>query len=388
MKFAHLGDCHLGGWRFPELQQLNMLSFSKAIDFCIKEKVEMVLIAGDLFDSAYPSIEVLKQTFAEFRRLSKANIPSFIIAGSHDYSVAGKTFLEVLEYAGFCINVFKSEEKNDKIILRPTIFKNFAIYGYPGKKSGLEIPELKKVVLEDAPGFFKILMLHTAIKEAISRLPIDSISISELPKADYYALAHLHINFCSKNVVYSSPIFPNNFEELEELQNGGFFIIDTNNFLNCKKVPIKLKDVLTVAVKVDNSLTATEKIISDLNKYNLKDKIVLLKLQGKLTNGKISDIRFNEIEEFAIKNEAYFFMRNISKLSFEELGIKIELKDVHEVEDNVIHEYFDKNPSKFSNKIPLMLKALTAEKQEDEKNTTFNERLFGELSKILEFDIK
>ena len=266
MKFAHLGDCHLGGWRFPEIQELNMQSFSQALDVCIKEKVDMVLIAGDLFDSAYPPIEILKKTFSEFKKLKESEIPCFLIAGSHDYSASGKTFLDVLEHAGFCNNVTKIEERNDKLMLKPTIFQNYAIYGYPGKKAGLEIPDLKKVTFDDAPGFFKVFMLHTALKEAIGNLPIDSVSIKELPRADYYALGHLHIDFCNNNVEYSSPIFPNNFEELEELKYGSFYIIDFDKILRCRKVPIRLKEVLVVNIELDNSITATEKIIKELDK--------------------------------------------------------------------------------------------------------------------------
>ena len=63
MKFAHLGDCHLGGWKHPELKELNLKSFQYAIDKCIKYKVDFVLVTGDLFDSAYPSIETLKDSF-------------------------------------------------------------------------------------------------------------------------------------------------------------------------------------------------------------------------------------------------------------------------------------------------------------------------------------
>jgi DNA repair exonuclease SbcCD nuclease subunit len=135
MKFAHLGDCHLGGWRQPELQKLNLQSFQAALAICLKEKVDFILIAGDLFDTAYPSIDVLKFIFEEFRVIRQAQIPIFLIAGSHDYSASGKTFLEVLERAGFCENVTRFEERNDSLVLQPTIYKNVAIYGYPGKKS-------------------------------------------------------------------------------------------------------------------------------------------------------------------------------------------------------------------------------------------------------------
>ncbi len=390
MRFAHMGDCHLGGWRFPELQELNMQSFAYAIDFCIKDKVDIVLITGDLFDSAYPSIEILKRTFAEFKKLKESNIPCYLIAGSHDYSVSGKTFLEVLEHAGFCINTFKTEEKNEKIFLQPTIVKNFALYGYPGKKSSLEVEELRKTVLQDAPGFFRIFMLHTALKEAVGNMPIETISISELPKADYYALGHLHVDFIKPNICYSGPIYPNNFEELEELKHGQFYIVEVNggssaSNIKQNKISIKLKEVLSLQVTIENSLTATEKILSELNKNNMQDKIVLLRLAGKLNEGKMSDIRFNEIEQFAKDHGVFILVKSTSKLIFEEAEIKIESKDIHIVEENIISDYFEKNPSKFSDKIPSMLNALSIDKQEDEKNQTFQDRLIDELQRILNF---
>ena len=115
VKFAHIADVHLGGWKQQPLQDLNFKSFETAFEISIKEKVNFVLIAGDLFDTAYPPIETLKRTFLEFRKLKDAKIPCFIIAGSHDYSVSGKTFLDVLEKAGFFKNVAIFEEKNGKI---------------------------------------------------------------------------------------------------------------------------------------------------------------------------------------------------------------------------------------------------------------------------------
>jgi DNA repair exonuclease SbcCD nuclease subunit len=152
MRFGHIGDCHLGGWREPEMLNLNTLSFQHAVDKFIKEKLDFVLIAGDLFDSAYPPIEVMKEAFNEFRKLKEANIPVFLIAGSHDYSVSGKTFLDVLEKAGFARNVFQPEDRGGSIVLNPVIYKNVAIYGYPGKKSALEVDEIARIKLNDSPG--------------------------------------------------------------------------------------------------------------------------------------------------------------------------------------------------------------------------------------------
>src|SRR3989344_4080209 len=146
VKFAHLSDCHLGGWKVPELQEVNFQSFQKAIDISINEKIDFMLITGDLFDSAYPPIEILKRAFAEFRKVKEADIKCFMIAGSHDFSVSGKTFLDVLERGGFC-EICKYEETPSKIKLLPLKYKHLEIYGYPGKKSGMEIEDLKKVEL-------------------------------------------------------------------------------------------------------------------------------------------------------------------------------------------------------------------------------------------------
>ncbi|MCK5043888.1 metallophosphoesterase, partial [Candidatus Pacearchaeota archaeon] len=54
VRFAHISDVHLGGWKQEPLQELNFQSFQKTISICISKKVDFVLIAGDLFDSAYP----------------------------------------------------------------------------------------------------------------------------------------------------------------------------------------------------------------------------------------------------------------------------------------------------------------------------------------------
>lgn len=385
MKFAHLGDCHLGSWRQPALQQLNLESFKKAIEICIKENVDFILISGDLFDSAYPPIEILKETFSELRKLKEAGINCFIIAGSHDYSASGKTFLDVLEKAGFCRNVHETEERGNEIILNPFICKNCAIYGYPGKKSGMEISELKNIKLQEAPGFFRIFMLHTTLTKAKGSLPIESVDEESLPEVEYYALGHLHINYEEGNFIYSGPIFPNNFQELEELKYGSFYIINTSG--SRRRIEIKLKDVEVVDLEIKNALTATEKIIFELDKREIKDKIVLLKLSGKLEQGKTSNINFQEIENFCTKKGAYVLLKSISQIETEEPEINIDIGDMQNLESVIIEKYCEENPSSFNDLILPLVNALNMEKQEDEKSAIFSERLFSELKKIVNIEI-
>ena len=397
VKFAHISDVHLGGWKQQPMQDLNLRSFEKTIEICIKEKLDFILIVGDLFDSAYPPIEILKETFAQFKKLKEANIPCFIIAGSHDYSISGKTFLDVLEKAGFCKNIENFEErKNEKgeayFLLNPTTYKEVVLYGYPGKKSGLEIPDLRRIKLNEAPGFFKIFMLHTTLDKAKGSLPIDAIESELLPKADYYALGHLHIDFQYLNFVYPGPIFPNNFQELEDLNYGSFYIVDVNtNSLaptpELRKIELKLKEVLPIHVNITNALTATEQIISEFEKHELEGKIVLLRLKGQIEQGKNSDIKFQQIEEYAKNKGAYFTLRNTHELKTKELELELqtESEKAEDIEEEAIKKYSFENPTDFNKLIPQLMNSLSIEKQEDEKTEIFNNRVLDNARKIVNF---
>ncbi|MEM4230415.1 MAG: metallophosphoesterase [Candidatus Pacearchaeota archaeon] len=382
MKFSHIADCHLGSWRQPELRDLNLKNFQEAIEKSIKERVDFVLITGDLFDSAYPTIDILEEAFFQLKKLKDASISCFYIAGSHDYSASGKTFLSVLEKAGFCQNIFSPENRGDEIILNPIIFKNIALYGYPGKKSGIEVEELKKIKLQDAPGFFKILALHTSLKKAVKNLPVEAVEEENLPKADYYALGHLHINYIDGRFVYAGPTFPDNFQELEELGHGSFYIVNTSPF-EAKRIKLDTKKTLLIEIEIKNTLTATDKILSELKNKDLKEKIILLKLYGKIEVGKISDINFKKIEDFIKEKQGYTLLRNISKLVSEEPEFKIQVENMDKLEEEIIKKYCEEKKSKFNSLISSLVYALSIEKHEDETSVAFSTRLYNELKKLI-----
>jgi len=401
-KFAHMGDCHLGSWRQPELQELNFKSFQTAIDRCISERVDFILMAGDLFDSAYPPIEILKQTFGEFRKLKDAGIKVFMIAGSHDFSVSGKTFLDVLEKGGFCeICKYREEEMGGEkaVYLDALKYKNFEIFGYPGKKSGMEVEDIKRIILPKETNNYRILMLHTSITEAVGNLPIESVSLKRLPKADYYAFAHLHINFeekvgekgKEKPAIYSGPIFPNSFQELEDLCYGRFYIVQVEGFVEAKKIMLPLKEVVCFNIETDNALTATQKIIAEFDKHEIKDKIVLLRLSGTIKQGTNADIDYKKIDDYLEQKKAFSFLKNTNKLQSSEekiADIKITAGDMNKIEEVIIKQYELENPDKFNELVLPLMHSLDLGKQEDEKTVIFETRLFADLNKILGLEIK
>jgi DNA repair exonuclease SbcCD nuclease subunit len=236
-------------------------------------------------------------------------------------------------------------------------------------------------------------MLHTTLKESVKDLPIESIEIKDLPKADYYALGHIHIKFEKehegKPVIYGGPTFPNNFKELEDLKYGSFYIIEVEGYTKISRKEIKLKEVELIEIEILDALKGTEEILSVLQKRELKDKIILLKVFGNLRQGKTSDIKFQEIDDYMKKAGAYSFLKNTSKLEPEKQKMDIDLPyaEMEKVEEVLIRRYEKENPSTFNELIFPLLEGLSLEKQEGEKQTSFESRLYSELSKTIGLEL-
>ena len=96
MKFAHMADCHIGSWRDPKLKDISTKAFEKAMEKCKNEKVDFILISGDLFNTSLPRLDNLKTVVGIFRRLKESDIPVYIIPGSHDYSPFPNNTVKVL----------------------------------------------------------------------------------------------------------------------------------------------------------------------------------------------------------------------------------------------------------------------------------------------------
>ena len=375
MKFAHIADCHIGGWRDPNLKELSIKAFEKAVEICINEYVGFVIIAGDLFNTSLPSIDLIKRTAEILNRLKEEDIEVYIIPGSHDFSPSGKTMIDVLENAGLVVNVMKIKDNKLEFTTDKTGVK---ITGLVGLRSSLDkyyYQNLDFSNIENESGF-KIFMLHNTIDELKPKdmEKVEGMSLSLLPgNFDYYAAGHVHfvreIEHGSGKLVYPGPLFPNNFKEMEELGKGGFYIYDNGNL---KFVEVKLKEVLSVHVNAEGkSSREVEDEILSINGF--EDKILLLRVSGILREGKASDINFNVISD-KFRN-SFAFLKNTTKLSSKEF-VDLEVKEGDVVEEEIIKDFnLDFNEEFVIN----LMKVLDKEKDEGEKNADFERRLLKEL---------
>lgn len=93
-RFVHAADIHLDSplrslaLRNPELAELignaSRQVFVRIVDLCLDERVDALLLAGDLYDGDQTSMKTARFLTEQLGRLHAANIRVFIIRGNHD----------------------------------------------------------------------------------------------------------------------------------------------------------------------------------------------------------------------------------------------------------------------------------------------------------------
>lgn len=399
MKFIHFSDCHIGGWRDQKMSELGVQAFREAISQSVHHHVDFVIIAGDLFNTALPPIDRLKDAVIALKQLKQNNIPCYVIPGSHDFSASGKTILDVLEHAGLLVNVCKGNVENNVLKLKFTVDPKTGtkLTGMLGKKGMLDkkyYEDLDRNSLEQESGF-KIFLFHTALSELKPKSleHVEAMPVSLLPKGfEYYAGGHVHIVDVKafdghKCVAYPGALFPNNFRELEECKHGGYYLYDNGKVM---WHPIIVKDVVSLHFDC-NQKSADEiekEILAKIKTIDVSDKLVLMRVQGTLASGKPSDIAFNEIFGILYHKNAYFVMKSTALVEtqlFE--SIQTPATSIEDAEEKIIKENIGQSSVKNEAElIQQLMAAFSLEKGEGETKYDFEKRVIDEAKKTINLE--
>lgn len=425
-KFAHITDCHLGAWRNPNLKEINLKAFQKAITICIEEKVDFIAITGDFFDVNVPELDHVKRAVDIMRQARRHGIEIYMIYGSHDFTASTVSIIDILHSAGLFIKPIEFEQLKDKIKLKFIQDKKtaFKITGLSGRKTGLDSEYyylLDMGALEYEEGL-KIFLFHAPISELT---PADlahgeSIPLSLLPKGFmYYGGGHLHRRIEHKHddgksmIVYPGPLFGSTFTDLEDTAEGerrGFYIISYDNDIETIRadfIEIKIADIIFKTINVNqNTVKQIEDKISSMVEQmeDLTGKIVLIKVKGTLLSGKRSDINFSRFEEkLSTKCALVSFINRNNLVSPETTPVKVIGTSIEDIEKNVIKERiasFKIDPAMTDEKVKNFIKskltsehgeftanklllALKKEKIENETVNDFERRLMNDVKSAM-----
>ena len=292
MKFSHISDTHLGliQYGLEEREQDIYNSFNQAIDISIKDKVDFVIFAGDIFHTPTPSGTAILQMANALKRLKQSGIESFFILGEHDISRVRTTPIPYV-YHNLEFSKYIGREE-------PVYYKNVMIIGLDkirkNEMEGLEEKFSKLESLANKHNGHKILVLHQGIAE-VNKFA-GEINSTDLPKNfTYYAMGHLHDKFLKQYKHLKGPLAYPGSTDMTSNQGDvekGFFEIDISE-IDAKPEWKKLDTRLQILEKIEFEKidSKIEELIEKISKLE-KKPIIKIKIKGNNLQREIIESKF------------------------------------------------------------------------------------------------
>ena len=347
MQFAHFSDVHLGFQKEEFLQRMEQDVFARALDDCIGRSVDFILICGDMFHVNIPSMHVQKFAFAMLRRVHEAGIPVYVVYGSHDFSPSATSVIDLLEETGYITKVQKAESgEGGDISLgfvtdEKTGAKMAGLHGRAASKDVEYYERLRREELESEPGF-KIFLFHGAVSDmrtddAVAAATAETaMPLSYMPRGfAYYAGGHMH-RFSHRtfdgyaHVVYPGTPFAGFYPDLEENARGaerGYALVEFDHAGGVRDVqqiviPNCEYEMLSIRADHRRSDAVNDEIVRNVNGMDPAGKVVMLKVAGRLSEGKTTDIDFKGITDRLLKDGAAEVKISSNQLSSAEYEIR------------------------------------------------------------------
>jgi DNA repair protein SbcD/Mre11 len=395
-------------------------AFEKSISISIREQVDFIIITGDFFDVNIPQLGPVKRAVEILKQARDSGIDVYMIYGSHDFNNANISMIDILHSAELFIKPTEFQADSNSLVLKFFVNKKTRakITGISGRKVGLDkeiYEKLDRENLEMEEGF-KIFLLHTGIQEILplDRNFRDSLSLSLLPKGfDYYGGGHIHKRFEKKIdrslIVYPGPLFGSTFQDLEETAKGekrGFYIVSFDNeILDYRFIEISLAEILYK--EIVTSKWSTERleneIARNISELQVKNKIVLLKVKGKLV-GKRSNIDFGKFSLDIANKGALLSFINTNNLSTDEIrSVTVQSDNKNDIEREIFNENIQnfQPDSTISDKLKKivnsklignageiislsLLETLRNEKLENENTSTYDDRIISSAKSVFD----
>ena len=402
MKFAHISDCHLGAWQHnEELCELNLQAFLIALDICLAKKVDFVLIAGDLLNTPTPDLAIVESAVRKMKELKDAGVEFYMILGSHDYSPNVKSISDVLSGAGFIAPVMNCEERDGRLVLNCVRDpKTGAILaGLSGKRRGEDAEDFLRLDthhIQREKGF-KIFAFHNYLSGiAPSEIPgIPSLPLENLPRGfDYYAGGHPHKkqqydSQYYRHVVYAGTLFGCRPVDLKTSASGerrGFYVVtvEDNDVTEVEFCEVRVCEVVSPAsidIEGMDPNSARAKIEQYVGEMEVNDKVVLLEIKGRLSEGRPYQIRFQELEDELIEKGAKTVLLDRRGVGGPTLETVSAAKDVSQLEVEELERAlleFDSSLSALQGGTGLalaqeFLQALSVEREESQTKKAYEE---------------
>lgn len=283
MLFSHISDTHLGLVQYGSEEREHDVYhvFNQAIDISIKDHVDFVIFAGDIFHIPNPNGTAIVQMANALKRLKNNSIDSFFILGEHDISRIRSTPIPyVYHNLEFSRYIGQGNPINHKGVL---------IVGFD-KIRKAEIPQFEekfRAVDEIASKHagHKILVLHQGITE-FNKFA-GELQSTDLPKNfTYYAMGHLHdhdikqFSHLNGPVAYPGSIELTTSEGIKETKKGFFEVDISEKEVKNNWIELDTRQQFSFKTNYDELTKVVDEISSKIGNIERKP-IVEIKIQGE-----------------------------------------------------------------------------------------------------------
>ncbi len=247
IKFLHTADLHLGApvrgvASAPDswIRKLNSAighSFERMISVAIGEKVDFVVIAGDVFDTTRPTYREYSLFFEGMKLLNDAKIECYLIAGNHDPYTTWQKDIALLPPNVHFLGIDKPEfcvyERDDEPMCiiggrsyynQTWMLKEKIEEGITRENAVLEL-QSQYPQAESIP--FSIGIIHSGFDIDQRKAPSDPQKLID-QRMDYWACGHLH-----SRLVYPSEndpliVFPGCIQgrDVKETKERGCYLVE------------------------------------------------------------------------------------------------------------------------------------------------------------------
>ena len=258
MKILHLGDLHLG----KRVNEISMIEDQKFIlDHIVtlvkEEKIDVILLCGDIYDKAIPTIEAIHLLDEFLEELSDLKVKVLMISGNHDSS----------ERLSFGRNLFK--RSNLYIVSLPFIKPAYINHALKIQTETYE--ECFKHLMEQVKineDETNILLAHQFVtagknspelsdSETSSLGGIDNIDYHLFDAFDYVALGHIHKPQAMgrEMVRYAGSILKYSFSEIHKDKQATILTISKNKQISLSHHLLKpLRDMREMECSLESLL--------------------------------------------------------------------------------------------------------------------------------------
>lgn len=275
MKILHTSDWHIGK-RLVNKERI--FEQEKVLDeiaeICDRENIELVLIAGDIFDTYTPSAEAEELFYKKIKKIAGENRAVLAISGNHDDGVRLSAVSPLAEEQGVYIvgnsRLAISLSDTDRKIKPVLSGKGYAVFQnekgerayigmlpYPNearfKEEKSELPYIERMqgwlnesMAGNTENLPSVLMAHIFVaggKVSLGEREIDlggarAVPVTALPKCDYIALGHLHKKQrMGENCFYSGSPLQYAFDEVAD-KSVKAFDLTANGVENAREIPL------------------------------------------------------------------------------------------------------------------------------------------------------